>query len=557
MALNVGSRLAHHDLTALTGEGAASHAATGTVLTEEGREFLQGRVARFGLVAGVGSIAFWLYRSIMIVVDGGQGFADPSFWWHLAGAALLAAPWVLCRGTPRSAKFVQRVESAGLVAASASYAVMGAYIPLWNSPGLVMVLALSLATVARAAYVPSTARRTLVLGLIIGVPVVGATYAAYLDFDPAQWRLVDAQLGALTPTRVAIMQSSFATAWWLSIVGVCTLASSVTFGLRKEVRDVRRLGQYAVGRKLGEGGMGIVYRASHAMLQRPTAIKILNPEKVGEHSIARFEREVRLTAQLSHPNTVTIFDYGRTPDGLFYYAMELLDGVSLDELVALDGAEPAGRVVSLLRQAAGALAEAHGVGLVHRDIKPGNIMLCERGGAPDVVKVVDFGLVKELGRDDMATVTSANIVTGTPQYMAPEAITAPDGVDGRSDLYALGAVGYFLVTGQHVFEGGTNVEVCSHHLHTKPTPPSERLGREVPIDLETVILACLAKDPADRPQTAGDLEKRLAVCEVPAWDTEQAAAWWLQHRGSVRARQETDLGAFERTMTVDFASRGQ
>ena len=353
MALNVGYFLAHHDVTALTGEGASSHAATGTVLTEEGREFLQGRVARFGLVAGVGSIAFWLYRSIKIVVDGGQGFADPSFWWHLAGAALLAAPWVLCRGTPRSAKFVQRVESAGLVAASASYAVMGAYIPLWNSPGLVMVLALSLATVARAAYVPSTARRTLVLGLIIGVPVVGATYAAYLDFDPAQWRLVDAQLGAVTPTRVAIMQSTFATAWWLSMVAVCTLASSVTFGLRKEVRDVRRLGQYAVGRKLGEGGMGIVYRARHAMLQRPTAIKILNPEKVGEHSIARFEREVRLTAQLSHPNTVTIFDYGRTPDGLFYYAMELLDGVSLDELVALDGAEPAGRVVSLLRQAAG------------------------------------------------------------------------------------------------------------------------------------------------------------------------------------------------------------
>ena len=326
-------------------------------------------MARFGLVAGVGSFVFWLYRSILIVASGGQGFEDPSFWWHLAGAALLLTPWVLCRGTPRSATFVQRVESAGLVAASASYAVMGAYIPLSNSPGLVMVLALSLATVARAVYVPSSARRTLVLGLIIGVPVVGATYAAYLDFDPAQWRLVDAEFGALTPARAAILQSSFVAAWWFSMVAVCTLASSVIFGLRKEVRDVRRLGQYALGQKLGEGGMGIVYRASHA-IQRPTAIKLLNPEKVGEHSIARFEREVRLTAQLSHPNTVTIFDYGRTPDGLFYYAMELLDGVSLDELVALDGAEPAGRVVSLLRQAAGALAEAHGVGLIHRASNP-------------------------------------------------------------------------------------------------------------------------------------------------------------------------------------------
>ena len=449
------------------------------------------------------------------------------------------------------------VEGAGLVAASASYAAMRAYIPLSNSPGLIMVLALSLATVARAVYVPSTARRTLVLGLIIGVPVVGATYAAYLDFDPAQWRLVDAQFAALTPASAAVLQSGFVAAWWLSIVAVCTLASSVIFGLRKEVRDVRRLGQYAVGQKLGEGGMGIVYRASHAMLQRPTAIKLLNPEKVGEHGIARFEREVRLTAQLSHPNTVTIFDYGRTPDGLFYYAMELLDGVSLDELVALDGAQPAGRVVSLLRQAAGALAEAHGVDLIHRDIKPGNIMLCERGGAPDVVKVVDFGLVKELGHDDMVTVTSANIVTGTPKYMAPEALIAPDDVDGRSDLYALGAVGYFLLTGQHVFEGGTVVEVCSHHLHTKPTPPSERLGSEVPIDLERLILACLAKDPNDRPQTAIDLEKHLAGCDVPAWDTEQAAAWWLQYRGAIRARKEVDASAFEHTIAVDFAARSK
>jgi len=532
-----------------------SPGSTGTALTEEGREFLQNRVARFGLVAGVGSFAFWLFRTVAIVADGGQGFEDPSLWWHLAGAALLLAPWVLCRGRPRPGALVQWVEGGGLVAASASYAVMGAYIPLSASPGLVMVLALSLATVARAVYVPSSARRTLVLGLIIGVPVASATYVAYLDFDPAAWAIVDAQFGTLTPTGAAVSQSVFVAAWWLSIVAVCTLASSIIFGLRKEVRDVRRLGQYAIGQKLGEGGMGIVYRASHAMLQRPTAIKLLNPEKVGEHSIARFEREVRLTAQLSHPNTVTIFDYGRTPEGLFYYAMELLDGVSLDELVKLDGAQPAGRVVSLLRQTAGSLAEAHGIGLIHRDIKPGNIMLCERGGAPDVVKVVDFGLVKQLDSDEMATVTRAdNLVTGTPQYMAPEALITPDEVDERSDLYALGAVGYFLVTGQHVFDGGTMVEVCSHHLHTTPTPPSERLAREVPGDLERLILACLAKDPVDRPQTALDLEERLTGCDVPAWDAEQATAWWREQRRSIHARrEETDFSAL--TIAVDLASR--
>ena len=529
---------------------------TGSALTEEGREFLQQRVARFGLVAGIGSFAFWLFRLVTIVADGGEGLGDPSFWWHFAGAALLLTPWVLCRGRPRPTGLVQWVESGGLVAASASYAIMGAYIPLSSSPGLVMVLALSLATVARAVYVPSSAPRTLVLGLIIGVPVVGATYAAYLDFDPTTWRVIDANFGTLTPAGVALQQSVFVGAWWLSIVAICTLASSVIFGLRKEVRDVRRLGQYAVEQKLGEGGMGIVYRASHAMLQRPTAIKLLHPEKVGEHSIARFEREVRLTAQLSHPNTVTIFDYGRTPAGLFYYAMELIDGVSLEELVALDGAEPAARVVSLLRQAAGALAEAHGIGLIHRDIKPGNIMLCERGGASDVVKVVDFGLVKELGRDEMATVTRANVVIGTPQYMAPEALISPEKADGRTDLYALGAVGYFLLTGQQVFEGQTVVEVCSHHLRTSPTPPSERLGREIPGDLECVILACLAKDPAERPQTATDLEKQLAGCDVPDWDAEQAAAWWREHRGSIRARsKEAESSPLEGTIAVDLASR--
>ena len=527
-----------------------------TALTEEEREFLQQRVARFGLVAGAGSGAFWLFRAVTIVSTDADASGDPSFWWHLAGAALLLAPWPLCRGGARSAALVQWIESAALVAASASYAVMGAYIPLLSSPGLVMVLALSLATVARAVYVPSSARRTLVLGLIIGVPVVAATYAAYLDFDPAVWRLVDAEGGALTPAYLALRQSILIAAWWLSIVALCTLASSVIFGLRKEVRDIRRLGQYAVEQKLGEGGMGIVYRARHAMLQRPTAIKLLHPEKIGEHSIARFEREVRLTAQLSHPNTVTIFDYGRTPDGLFYYAMELLDGLSLEELVMLDGAQPAGRVVSLLRQAAGALAEAHGIGLIHRDVKPGNIMLCERGGAPDVVKVVDFGLVKELDRDQIATVARADIVTGTPQYMAPESLTTPETVDGRTDLYALGAVGYFLVTGHNVFEGGTVVEVCSHHLHTEPASPSERLGLEVPRDLERLILACLAKDPVDRPQTASDLETQLAGCDVPGWDTEQAGTWWRERREAIHARRHAvEVSASEETIAVDLAPR--
>ena len=200
--------------------------------------------------------------------------------------------------------------------------------------------------------------------------------------------------------------------------------------------------------------MGIVYRAHHALLRRPTAVKLLPAGRAGESNLSRFEREVQLTSSLTHPNTVAIYDYGHTPDGIFYYAMEYLDGMDLEELVELDGAQDPARVVHVLRQVCGALAEAHGVGLVHRDIKPANILLCERGGIPDTAKVVDFGLVKQLSTSGVGPgVSTVNNIMGTPLYLSPEAITSPEKVDARSDLYALGAVAYYLVTGKAVFEG--------------------------------------------------------------------------------------------------------
>ncbi|HTE53896.1 MAG TPA: serine/threonine-protein kinase [Kofleriaceae bacterium] len=289
--------------------------------------------------------------------------------------------------------------------------------------------------------------------------------------------------------------------------------------------DACRLGQYTLVEKLGEGGMGAVYLARHSMLRRPTAIKLLPPERLGAESAARFEREVQLTARLTHPNTVRVFDYGCT-DEILYYAMEYLDGASLAEVVGASGPMPAARVIHILEQISGALVEAHGVGLIHRDIKPANIILTEQGGVADVPKLLDFGLVKQLDGDDDAIephLTRANSIPGTPLYMAPEAIQNPEQLDARADLYALAAVGYFLLTGQHVFVGRNALELCSHHIHSAPVAPSLRLGAAVPADLEALLLSCLEKDPARRPASARALQSALRACrDARTWTEDDA-----------------------------------
>jgi serine/threonine-protein kinase len=288
------------------------------------------------------------------------------------------------------------------------------------------------------------------------------------------------------------------------------------------------LGAYRLDEKIGEGGMGVVYKASHTLLQRPAAIKLLPAERAGERDRERFEREVQLTSRLTHPNTISIYDYGRTASGTFYYAMEYVDGCDLQTLVERHGPQDPARVAHLLAQLTGSLREAHRVGLIHRDIKPANVMLCERGGVSDVVKVLDFGLIKEIsavarkGRD-----TEAERIIGTPLYMSPEALTEPDSVDARSDLYAVGALGYFLLTGQPPFSGRTVLEVCSHHLRSTPVPPCERLGAPIPRELEALILACLAKSPEDRPASAAALQAAL-LRFAASWTQERAARWWAE-----------------------------
>jgi len=299
-------------------------------------------------------------------------------------------------------------------------------------------------------------------------------------------------------------------------------------------RTGSRFGQYTLEEKIGEGGMSEVYRARHALLRRPTAIKLL-ARNVSEPEVCRFETEVQLTAELRHPNTISIYDYGRAPDGTPYYAMELLDGVTLQDLVERHGAQSSARVIHLLLQVCAALREAHGAGLIHRDVKPANVFLCRHRALPDVVKVLDFGLVKQLGNAD-TNLTHADTIVGTPLYLAPEAITAPETVDARSDLYALGAVGYFLLSGTPLFSGNT-VEVCAHHLYSAPQPLSRCTGRSISEDLERVIMDCLAKDPAHRPRNAEELARRLRACaEAGAWRESDAERWW-------RRRERQDFGA--------------
>lgn len=335
---------------------------------------------------------------------------------------------------------------------------------------------------------------------------------------------------------------------WLALAGGLTtsfFAAIVAYlittvaGLRQRVEEAVQLGQYKLEEKLGEGGMGEVYRARHAMLRRPTAVKLLRPEKSSQEAIVRFEREVQSTSQLTHANTIVIFDYGRTPEDVFYYAMEFLDGIDLARIVQFDGAQEEGRVIHILRQACGSLEEAHQAGLIHRDIKPANIMLCNRGGQPDLVKVLDFGLVKDVVSKENVEVTIEQAVTGTPLYMSPEAAAGGQALDARSDIYALGAVGYFLLVGQPVFESESIVRLLNDHINTTPPAPSDVLGKKVASDLEEAILSCLAKDPTDRPQTAEQLADALVRCaDSDGWTRGMARRWWANFTTETTASME-------------------
>lgn len=316
-------------------------------------------------------------------------------------------------------------------------------------------------------------------------------------------------------------------------------------------RAAEQLGQYEVLEEIGRGGMGVVYKARHSTLRRATAIKLLT--RPSESLRTRFEREARATSRLRHPNTVQIYDYGRTPEGALYYAMEFVTGISLSELVKSEGAQSPSRVVHLLEQIVGSLAEAHSEGLVHRDIKPANIMVQCKGGVPDFVTVLDFGLVRDLSMQE--TLTGRNVPIGTPAYMSPEQIR-DETVSESADLYAVGGVAYYLLTATPPFQAATAVEVCMGHLNQQPEPPSQRLGRALPAELEALVLQLLEKDIANRPSSALEVLRRLEqLSDVAPWDHEAARRWWSRRDNPEVEVLEGPVSGNRRTITVDFSSR--
>jgi serine/threonine-protein kinase len=323
---------------------------------------------------------------------------------------------------------------------------------------------------------------------------------------------------------------------YLLVVLIAYVGARIVYHLGTEVTRARELGSYELVERLEQGGMGEVWRARHRLLARPAAIKMMRHEPEGGSTVerwdelkARFEREAQATASLRSPHTVELYDFGVADDGAFYYVMELLDGFTLGALVERFGPVPAERAVHLLRQTCHSLGEAHAAGLVHRDVKPANVFVCRQGRDVDFVKVLDFGLVKELAPVRDIQMTAQHLAGGTPAFMSPEQVLGDRPVDGRSDIYALGCVAYWLVTGELVFAGKTAIETMMQHVHETPPAPSQRTELEIPEALDAAILACLAKNPDDRPASADALASTLASIETPAWTPEDAKRWWDAH----------------------------
>jgi eukaryotic-like serine/threonine-protein kinase len=387
---------------------------------------------------------------------------------------------------------------------------------------------ISLVLVSFPLAVPSTPAKTVfaaIAGASMGPLALGITILKGNPAPPA-----GVMLGLFLPTYLA--------------AAIAYVLSRVIHRLGRDVTEARRVGAYQLEERLGRGGMGEVWSARHRLLARPAAVKLVRPDAIGDGLedpatvLRRFEHEARATARLESPHTISLYDFGISSDGTFYYVMELLDGLDVESMVQRFGPLPAERAIHLLVQICHSLADAHHHGMIHRDIKPANIYVCRMGLDYDFVKVLDFGLVisNPAAAEQLTRLTGDGLTSGTPAFMAPEMADSSGTIDARADLYAVGCVAYWMLTGQLVFESSSPIRMLADHVQTAPIPPSQRTELEIPSELEAVVMSCLAKKPGDRPHSARELAHRLERCAIVSrWTNERAEKWWRTHMPKAEA----------------------
>jgi serine/threonine-protein kinase len=532
-------------MRAMLEPGSSSGGAIGAGFdTWGGSPFVQARLALLGKVVFWLSFGFFAVFNGLLLAAGGwavlPALVTQENIWHLLSSSLMAVLWVIARGRPWSLRTLGVLDAGSILLPGVGLALMAAQ-PV-EKQLVAGLFALTVTMMARAVLIPSTAKRTFVLSWIAAAPLIIVSIVFHRP----------APLPGFSPTFLHALITVNALLWMIIAVTLSTVTSRTIYGLRQQVKAASEIGQYTLEERIGRGGMGEVWRARHRMLIRPAAVKLVTPHELGsaggkdpELRLRRFEREARATAGLKSPHTVQLYDFGVSDDGTFYYVMELLDGMDLDTLVDRFGPVPPERAAYLLRQVCSSLDDAHENGLVHRDIKPANIVVSRIGAEFDFVKVLDFGLVKLDGarqHERSALLSADNNLSGTPGFIAPEVVLG-SASDHRVDIYGLGCVAYWLVTGKLVFEGPGAIKVMSDHLHTTPAAPSTRAPTPLPPELDALILECLAKDPSERPPSARALQARLrAIPFDKPWNRERAAEWWSSHApAAAHKRSVADL----------------
>jgi eukaryotic-like serine/threonine-protein kinase len=510
--------------------------------TSGGVGFVRERLALLGKTVFLLSCGFYLFLLASVTLVGGAPLLDvvrgPVSLGHLCASSVMGLLWLLAG---RSTAPLGALDAFTVVVGCGLLSIM-----TWNDQGQLMqtLMAITVTVMIRAILIPSTPHRTMLLTALAYVPTIGVCIARHHPTNLLPGFTAGYQKLHLTLNTVL---------WGVLGTTLATVTSRVTYGLRQQVAEVTELGQYVLEEKIGAGGMGEVWRARHRLLIRPAAIKLIRRQKLGsmtgdpELLLRRFEREARATAALKSPHTVQLYDFGATEDGTLYYVMELLDGLDFDTLVKRYGPLPAERAIHLLRQVCSSLADAHANGLVHRDIKPANMVVSRVGTMFDFVKVLDFGLVKldspQRVDENAVKLTADGGASGTPGFMAPEVVLGAAGTDHRVDIYSLGCVAYWLLTGKLVFEGDSAMQVMIDHARTPAPRLSLRVELPIPAPLEDLVMECLEKDPTRRPLSAEALGARLEDVPMNApWTAERAEQWWAAHRPqSPDARPVADI----------------